>query len=126
MKELISYFPYNLNVVINNYNHKIGELVGINLVDQTAEVLSYGDIKKYYLYEIKPVLIPLSEFRNYEDIMDEFSENDLEVFENTFFVLTPSSWTDNVNYTIMNLMFKYHLDIFGLIDKGLAINKNKQ
>ena len=64
---------------------------------------------------------------NFEEIMDEFSKNSLNAFENHFLdnILGRSlNCFDVVNYTIVELCFKYHLDIFGLIKKGLAIDIN--
>jgi hypothetical protein len=73
------------------------------------------------------ILRPLDEIKNFEEIMDEFSVNSLNAFENHFLDNTLGrslNCFDNVNYTIIELCFKYHLDIFGLIKNGLAIDIN--
>jgi hypothetical protein len=75
--------------------------------------------------QYKPILRPLSDIKNFEDIMDEFSIRSFEAFEDHFFdrALGRSlNCYDVVNYTIIELCFKHHLDIFDLIPKGLAIS----
>lgn len=75
-------------------------------------------------YDFKLCLLPLSEIYNIPEIMDEFSEWHLDAFETAFFgVIKAENRFDFVSYSIMELMFKHHIDIFGLIDSGLAIDK---
>jgi hypothetical protein len=78
-----------------------------------------------WLDEFKPILRPLKEIQDIPEIQEEFSEYHWESFVNSFFLLGRSlNCFDHVSYTIVELCFKYHLDIFGLIDKGLAIDAN--
>ena len=74
----------------------------------------------------KPILRPLKEIYEVERIMNEFSEYHLENFANSFFIvgLECTSRFDNLSVTQYECMLKHHFDVFGLIDKGLAIDIN--
>jgi hypothetical protein len=107
LKHLAPYLPYGIFVGDGRTPFKLTEH-------------NFGNVFPY-ITEI--YLRPLSEISDFEEIMDEFSIRSWEVFEDHFFdtVLGRSlNCFDNVNYTIVELCFKYNLDIFGLIDKGLA------
>ena len=116
-KYLLPYIPYDVNV------KWIRE-------DDNEEIISTLTISDFYFLmdrcKAKLILKPLHEFKNYEDILDEFSEHSLDGFENAFFILglACNNRFDFVNYTIMELMFKHHLDIFQLIPQGLALDYN--
>lgn len=87
--------------------------------------------EKYSLVfsEHKAILLlrPVSEIYLIPEIIDSFSEYALESFENAFFSIAGRSENcyDFVTYEQAELMFKYHIDLFGLIDEGLAVNINK-
>jgi hypothetical protein len=109
LKYLAPYLPY-------------GILVGDG---RTPFELTEFNFCNVYPYITQIYLRPLSDIKQFEDIMDEFSEYSWDAFENHFFcdLLGRSlNCFDVVNYTIMELCFKHHLDIFGLIDKGLAVS----
>ena len=118
LKYLAPYLPYGLksaNVYVKQYG----------LTKPLIEDVVASNIMKYTdgSSDAKPILRPLSEIKNFEDIMDEFSEYSWEMFENAFFVLGRTlNCFDSITYTIAELCFKHHIDIFGLIDKGLAIS----
>ena len=126
MKHLVGYLTYNLKLKFVSQHEadklSIGDIVSLKGVnDGYIHVNGYQTNNKSYL----PILKPLIEYKNYPDILDEFSDFSEEQFENDFFVLPGAiNAFDFVNYTIMELMFKHHLDIFGLIDKELAIDFN--
>lgn len=114
LKHLAPYLPYNINVQ------------WLRTEDSSFQISEFNFSDACWLYnraEFKPILRPLSEIKNFEDIMDEFSEYSWEMFENAFFVLGRTlNCFDSITYTIAELCFKHHIDIFGLIDKGLAIS----
>lgn len=78
------------------------------------------------LSEVNPILRPLSEYKNIPEIVEQFSELDEEHFILSFLsdLGRPTNCFDHINYTQAQLMFKHHLDLFGLIEKGLAENYN--
>lgn len=123
LKHLAPYLPYGLKIL---YNH--------NKVNTFVEVLNnenwlYIDDKKdIYYTDFKPIFRPLSDLFNghYEYILDEFSEVSLESFKIAFLSkLKPLNTFDKINYTIVIKLFENHFDVFGLIEKGLAIDINK-
>lgn len=133
LKELAPYLPYGLKwVLIEEYpdgteitTHLMGSL-SIDFEGHEEWWNIEGD--NYLLTDdYKPILRPLSEYKKFEDIMDEFSEYSESVFQQNFFGVFSDinlSKFDHINYTIMTLFFKHHFDVFGLIDKGLAIDIN--
>ncbi len=98
--------------------------------------------------EIKPVLRPLSDITNeIEKIRELFFKTDETISGGTSFTETlvykdnkfqikveDYYWTgDNIkvyykdigDFKIYQYLFSHHFDVFGLIEKGLAINKNE-
>jgi hypothetical protein len=123
LKHLAPYLPYELKVKLNSELYQYPTIIG--MVRDTIYLNYHGKGLSFILNNVKPILRPLSDIKNFEDIMDEFSIRSYEAFENHFFdrVLGRSlNCFDNVNYTIIELCFKHHLDIFDLIPKGLAIS----
>ena len=125
LKHIAPYLPYSVLVTESNVYYGGFYLVGKK--HALPHEISIGQMLMKKYSEYKMILRPLDEIKNFEEIMDEFSVNSLEAFENHFLdnVLGKSlNCFDVVNYTIVELCFKYHLDIFGLIKKGLAIDIN--
>jgi hypothetical protein len=128
---LTKYFPYKINVYFNSKflyksfdgyktEKKIFRVTGIN----NNNNIKIDNISGFYnIKAFKLILRPLSEYNQIEEINERFSKYDKEQFENAFFIFGGcNNRLDFINYTQAQLMFKYHLDIFGLIDKGLAID----
>lgn len=116
LKELSPYLPYGLKIYCKYSNMKhfaIWEL-SVKNIDM---VVTYDSRK--------PILYPLSEYTTYPEIMMEFSEYSEQEFINSFLLeISPKNRFDHISYRIAQKMFECHLDLFGLIDKGLAINCN--
>ena len=120
LKHLAPYLPYGIDTL-----YRLSDVIGIVNRDEIRHKKLSTDSVSFVLNYCKPILRPLSEIKQFEDIMDEFSEYSWDAFENHFFcdLLGRSlNCFDVVNFTIMELCFKHHLDIFGLIDKGLAVS----
>tara|TARA_R110000823_G_C15725246_1_gene479131 strand:+ start:319 stop:678 length:360 start_codon:yes stop_codon:yes gene_type:complete len=84
------------------------------------------DSFNWLLTDGKPILRPLKEMYQVEEIMYEFSEYDLELFETSFFILGIGCTNrfSHLNVDQYNMILKNHFDIFGLIEQGLAIDIN--
>lgn len=130
LEHLTPYLLYNLKIQYEGRGKILGNLVSIHLsIKKYHSCTVRLDGKNYnervHIRSIKPILHPLPEFKNYPDIMDEFSDYALDQFENAFFIMGGcNNRFDYVDYTVMKLMFKHHMDIFGLIKEGFAIDIN--
>ena len=121
LKHLACYLPYRLKVTWQNIENK---QVKETMIGSTMYNLSGTPIEEVLDTDmcIKPILRPLSDLTKellseyYNDLMDV----DLErVIKDTL------EWPKNQSYTFTQQLFKWHFDVFGLIDKGLAIDINK-
>lgn len=120
----------------------IGRLVGINVWDKSKSIFASIEADNGCRYglslnEIKPLLIPMS------SLYTEITHNG-----NTFIPwkeLDWGSWNDEIGYIVsaeygenprvaINVLdfiddyyklLEWHFDVFGLIDKGLALDKTK-
>lgn len=128
LKHLAPYLPYGLNYLID---FEDGDII-------TGKVLGvFSDDGEIYLdnhYETnigntnsKPILRPLSDLtkivdkdvRNvyyYRMLKTCFSESDIQDFKNTPLLQ---------RYDDVQMLLSFHFDVFGLIDKELAIDINK-
>ena len=118
LKHLSPYLPYGLKI------H--GESSGFNL-DMTLATMSDCEllmgIDCVLKEQQKPILRPLSDYHNeniYEDFIYLFGENDdyVEALIDGRLLLK-----DMPKY-IMDWLFENHFDVFGLIEKGLAVDIN--
>ena len=125
LKHLAPYLPYALK--IQGITHgEIAELsccteTSVNITTRSFQYGMWADI-----FDIKPILRPLKGIYEVEEIMNEFSEHHLENFANSFFIvgLECTSRFDNLSVTQYDCILKHHFDIFGLIELGLATDKN--
>lgn len=125
LKHIAPYLPYGIKI-IHNLIRK--DLTAVTLDSDfifTTTYLGSRSKQMILISDVKPILRPLKEIKDIEEIMDEFSEYSWEVFENHFFVLGRTlNCFDSITYTIAELCFKHHIDLFDLINKGLAIDIN--
>ncbi|WP_448607208.1 hypothetical protein [Paenimyroides ceti] len=150
LKHLAPYFPYGLKgrvdkeTYLQEENDRIGELKTIDLADHNYELAIYGDLGYFLcdIYDYKPILRPLSnltkeiehngqKFVPIDFINGEFAStiprkiewNQSVKNQNLHFVL--SEWISPEDlYGLFELLFKWHFDIFGLIEKDLAVDIN--
>ena len=135
LKHLAPYLPYGLKLQTGViYRNSIITLRGNTLDNCFAESSLV----------VKPILKPLSDLDKYISKLDFRAENDVqftyydglpnqltitatyklmgEVY--TDFIVNRNSFK-NVDYWIVEKLFEHHFDVFGLIDKELAIDINK-
>lgn len=103
LKHLCNYLPYEL-LVQNKINYRIGELTVHN-------------IQWAFLYQWKPLLLPLSEFQilmsGHEDWRSGTFHTAVHLDGDIKCLL----------YWEFELLIKHHFDVFGLIKKALALDK---
>ena len=119
IEHLSAYLPYGLTV-----KHRMGNSSWV--LDK--ENLSFTvDIIK----DVQPVLHSLSDFqKDYGLLVEEIRNMHQELYCETIpcwddFVDDIQSDFQKIPHWLCKLLFKNHIDIFGLIDKGLAINCNE-
>jgi len=124
MKYLAPYLPYKLRLleddIINGYEEYNTEMIGLH---NDGVRTSINSIEEWTSIEfVKPILKPLIDLtretlsKYYTQLMD--SDLDRTVIDTLNYPLNQS-----YTYTT-NFLLKNHYDIFGLIEKGLAINLN--
>ncbi len=99
LKHLVSYLPYGLMI-----ENSIGRVVKLSVMD-----FSYHVNKGF-----KPILRPLSDLE-----LDEFKN---KIFNREYIVC--EGCDADLGYYEWCYLFERHFDVFGLIEKGLAIDKN--
>ena len=129
LKHIAPYLPYGLNGYLNKQKDDcfiIGATEDFIYTDS-----SFDDL---YYTEIKPILRPLDEIEDYfkkfwnkkDNQVREFLDSDfLYSFDCLEVEMIHSTNTNYLPVGLYNLLLKHHFDVFGLIDKGLAIDKNK-
>jgi hypothetical protein len=112
LKHLAPYLPYGLNCY--NEMHKRKEILNIVIKDGIKEC-TVSHLFDYYFYKIKPILRPLSDLTKAELKAIEYPSK-LRLIHDLKY--------GYVQYYIMQELFKKKVDVFGLIEKGLAIDIN--
>lgn len=136
IEHLAPYLPYQLK-----FKHPLGQFEMIGLKnEQTGVVFNYkGDTLSTYFYEVQPILRPISDLKNPpNDGSDYYSfitklnvecalVNDA-TFDTDLDFYTPENNSDYFSLLealrVYNWLIKNHFDVFGLIEKGLAIGIN--
>ena len=97
-----------------------------NLDDDVKLSIDYSDDEHIWMY--KPILRPLSDLTKSELIELRFDEgndtllwaaNNIEAYD--CFI---QFYETDLTYSVLEWAYKKHLDVFGLIDAGLAIDIN--
>lgn len=140
IKYLAPYLPYELKAIYNEENEEntVVKILGTCILDKERHYqikFKDGVVGLFIADDIKPILRPLSDlvkviecegkyFIPYEDslLADSMdSNNDLKylcVFEGDVTKYT------TISYLLIKKLIKWHFDVFGLIENGLAIDIN--
>lgn len=142
MKHLAPYLPYGLKIRwLQPEEHK-NSFLKISDKDYNKEmsvVTMMAMVQGNECY--KPILRPLSDLKNYISKLDFRAENEVQF---TYYNSIPNQLTitatykmmgdvftdfivnmngfKNVDYWIVEKLFEWHFDVFGLIERGLAIS----
>ena len=110
LKHLAPYLPYGLSI-----KNSIGKVIELTVMDFC-----------YHLDKgFKPILRPLSDLKEGdfgEYLIEEFYTLDFE--KQILRILEDNRWVNQCDYLLIQLLIENHYDVFGLIDKGLAIDIN--
>jgi len=132
LKHLAPYLPYGLKM---NRNVFIGELITLkNDKDSIAETFEFqvtcsiwwentNDCNHY-----KPILRPLSdltkEITHNGETFVPIEEYHYLRFEEISNYKSGGIWLNHIHFREYNVLIELHFDVFGLIEKGLAIDIN--
>ena len=126
-KHLAPYLPYNLKCeVLNSGQEKeIGEMIAV-YNDGSACFGNIVESEKGFEY-IKPILQPL--FNDNFDytifLMDNFPEEKwADAYNDIMNGVGFGVKIEQIPYELHDFLFKNHIDVFGLIEEGLAIDIN--
>ncbi len=116
LKHLAPYLPYGLKlrqpVLRRGFRTR---LITVNNILDTIERQNI----------IKPILRPLSDLTKNDfggDLIEEFYTLDFE--KQILRIVEDIRWVNQCDYLLIQLLIEKHYDIFGLIEKGLAIDIN--
>jgi hypothetical protein len=129
LKDLAPYLTYGLKYVKysdNNSPIRHDIMQGVS----TNGIYACGDITPLSFKNCKPILRPLSDLTTSHNIfedkaicfIDESDNGGSFTIDDIYFKYKESSFSDWRNAYL--LLLKHHFDVFGLIEKGLAIDIN--
>ena len=125
LKHLAPYLPYGLKAVIRLREDSSLPIDDECTVNVTCFEAAYLDSE---YEEFKPILRPLSDLKTIEKeikLVDSYWYVDDYLTEKcTVDKIYPLHVIEFIPYAIMQVLLKYHFDVFGLIEKGLAIDIN--
>jgi hypothetical protein len=133
IKELAPYLPYGLKVQHTTFLEFGKNRVVIDTLDSLcADCATFESSMDYYLIdpednecEIKPILRPLSDLtKSIEHNGEKFVPQDILNHLDLEWVITSDNLVMKMNYEDVLKLLEWHFDIFGLIEKGLAIDIN--
>lgn len=136
IEHLAPYLPYRINPLKLKYADGILTLEGISggwNLELRSGMLVAGNI---HVETVIPYLRPMIELKTYQPYLDEYSEPENDIYykgediimdsngDMTFDMKDTISWQPKFIQRTVNIMFKHHFDVFGLIQLGIAIDIN--
>jgi hypothetical protein len=135
LKHLCIYLPYRIKCItpIQNNKGNIGAVELTGIVNGNARFDISKDYMDCFLYEIKPILISLSELNKpmegqkvttwIDYLWHEIISTDNDSFNYDDFCTLDITNIDWYPLKVIEYLFANHFDVFGLIEQGLAIDK---
>ena len=132
LKHLAPYLPYGLKGTSDNdYVNGVGfQSVDVTGLSETRVSIRKKNVMVGLLYnydEFKPILRPLSDLLKFKELFNVVNTiKQFQISEKGFYSLNYAEFYDykKLPYEIVNILFKHHFDVFGLIPKRLAIDIN--
>ena len=123
---LAPYLPFALKIEHPTIKIKVRQISELKNIGQTNIEISHRMYVQ--ISECKPILKPMSKLIKDKKVCDEINEylepNGLEI--NGWFLLRNSLNAVAISYEemqkLLNILYREHYDVFGLINKGLAIS----
>jgi len=124
LKHIAPYLPYGLNFIMLDPSgeYEISPIINIDFAKEELEVsATCYDFSDLGGEEIKPILRPLLDLTREELYKAGFNSHiDYLTHEHQEF----STDVLKAPYDMVVYLFEHHFDVFGLIEKGLAVNIN--
>jgi hypothetical protein len=120
LKHLAPYLPYGLKIKTNNQIRTLS----IGILTTTENSLSN------IIYGIghKPILRPLSDLTKEVEVNGEklvpIDKLAIQLFDTETQKIILKGEINGIPYWVMQKLFEWHFDVFGLIEEGLAIDIN--
>ena len=92
----------------------------IQSIDYCNGIISFLNLYSNHLLSqatFKLILKPLEEYLKIEEITDEMTEFEIRMIEEN------PDLIERISYEAMQKMFKHHIDVWGLINHGLAVKE---
>jgi hypothetical protein len=143
VKHLAPYLPFKLKAEMVDYKSdyvgkKYDEIIGFHQWDKTGSLwcaLTVGGSKPNF-QQLKPLLRPLSDITkrinfngDYLVFLEVIESDYLQDKDSQYLNYLSNYWIGKINSKNISLfqaemLFKWHFDVFGLIEKGLAVDIN--
>ena len=133
IEHLSPYFPYNLRMWdVENERQYIPELIGIVDSEKIRVTLPrFPGVTLFEINALKPILRPIQEVEQYfenlygylehQDVTDYFDVDFLKSHDNIEIDEIQFLKVEELPFGTLKVLLKHHFDVFGLIEKGLAI-----
>ena len=125
LKHLAPYLPYDLMCEVKDQGKTKHEKLSGAYIDNSYAF--FDTVESEYGYDsIKPILRPLSDLPTEKDCWNELQEHCYDIDENLDYIcdFDGNLLKTSLSYRAVLILTKYHFDVFGLIEEGLAISYN--
>lgn len=123
LKHIAPYLPYGVKAI---YQDDVCYINGIYLDGSIFVVTSDGG-EYTNLTQIKPILRPLSDLtiEIYNDLSESYPNTpNWDMYHKIWYTSKIPLHETIIEYCVFEKLTEWHFDVFGLIDKGLAIDIN--
>lgn len=146
LKHLAPYLPYKLKVTFESDDEYQHSLIGLDITRYGGKLISpFEDYGTCEIERVRPILRPLSDLtkeieHNREsfvpvewfEIGDDSNESleydfvNIKIIEKLEVIAVHKIHRELsfIPYGVVQKLFEWHFDVFGLIDKGLAVDIN--
>lgn len=120
-KHLAPYLPFKLKMIFQSKGGRIIELSNITISKFGIAISGGHGAMMLKSSKFLPILVPLKELSAYSN---GIKHRGYRTDDNNLLNLISDIESGRGNYDIMQLCFEEHIDVFGLIQAGLAIDIN--
>lgn len=130
LKHIAPYLPYHLkcHCMGLHINEADSSPLKVSIVGASIDFIEIHEIgrtvtEEYHYSDVFPILRPLSDLvkNEFEDLYDSLHYHSQSLLLREDLV---GNWAESMRYYDFKKLLANHFDVFGLIEKGLAIDKN--